>query len=92
MNQVKSVEQLTSNGIRLLLFTVFLVVGFVLWGFVFPRVSAQPSMQMKIDNLKRQGIDSAAMFYSEHPSSFSPPHDSESSHQESQQEKSGPKN
>jgi len=42
----------------------------VLWGFVLPRLSQQPAMRSKVEHLRQRGIDSGAMFYSDHPAAF----------------------
>ena len=43
-----------------------------LWGFVLPRLAERPAMRDKMERLRKQGIDPAAFFYSDHPAAFQP--------------------
>jgi len=48
---------------------ILFIVG--LWGFVLPRLAQQPAMRGKVEHLRQLGIDSGALFYSDHPAAFS---------------------
>lgn len=44
-----------------------LLAVMVIWGYVLPRLQQTPFMRARIEHLRRHGIDSAAMFYTDHP-------------------------
>ncbi len=47
---------------------IFFTVG--LWGFVLPHLAQQPAMRGKVEHLRQLGINSGALFYSDHPAAF----------------------
>jgi len=54
-----------------LLFGTAILFTAGLWGFVLPHLAQQPAMHDKVEHLRQHGIDSGALFYSDHPAAFS---------------------
>jgi len=54
-----------------LLFGAAILFTAAMWGFVLPHLAQQPAMRDKVEHLHQLGIDSGAMFYSDHPAAFS---------------------
>ena len=61
---------LTSKSKAWLLLTLSVGLGGVIWGYLLPQIALTPTFQERTERLQQQGIDPAALFYSEHPRAF----------------------
>ncbi|MCA9103207.1 MAG: hypothetical protein KDA63_18760 [Planctomycetales bacterium] len=66
IDQTVVTEQRGRSGGWPTLAVVLLAVA-VIWGVVLPRLGEQPAVRARIERFERQGIEPAALFYSDLP-------------------------